>query len=67
MAAIPERTAGSPTLLLTLNEARNTLRISRSKLYLLIEAGQINPVRIGRAIRFRLSDLEDFTSRNVAL
>jgi excisionase family DNA binding protein len=67
MAAVAERTTEIPRLLLTLVESCETLRISRSKMYLLIEAGQINPVRIGRAIRFRLSDLEDFTSRNVAL
>jgi excisionase family DNA binding protein len=55
----------TPRLLLTICESGDLLRISRSKLYELMAEGQLHPVRIGRAVRFRISDLEDFASRNV--
>lgn len=36
------------------------LAISRSSIYLLIDSGQLNPIRIGRSVRLPVDQLEQF-------
>lgn len=47
-------------LLLTLSEACLALAISRSKLYDLLNSGDLPSVHIGRSRRVRVRDIEDF-------
>ena len=49
-------------LLLTITQASTILNIGRSTIYELIWAGQLTPVRLGRSVRFRRTDLEDFVT-----
>lgn len=44
--------------LLNSEDARHFLRISRRKLFQMIRAGQILPIRFGRVLRFDPRDLE---------
>lgn len=53
-------------ILLTVDESCGMLRIGRSKMYDIMTKGLLKPVRIGRSVRFRLRDLEDFASRSVS-
>jgi len=45
-------------LLLTVREAQDVLSIGRSKLYELIASGALPVVRIGRAVRLPVKELE---------
>lgn len=47
-------------LLLTVNEAAESLGLGRTKVYELISAGQIETVRIGRSVRIPAESLEEF-------
>jgi len=47
-------------LLLTITEASQVLAISRSKLYELLNSGNLPSVHIGRSRRIRMTDLEEF-------
>ena len=47
-------------LLLTITEASQVLAISRSKLYELLNSGNLSSVHIGRSRRIRMTDLEEF-------
>jgi len=49
-----------PKLLLTVPEAGRALAISRSKMYDLLNSGDLPSVHIGRSRRVRVSDIEDF-------
>jgi excisionase family DNA binding protein len=49
-------------LLLTLTEASHVLAISRSKLYDLLNSGNLPSVYIGKSRRVRWSDVEAFVS-----
>ena len=49
-------------LLLTIPQASTMLNIGRSTIYELIWAGQLTPVRLGRSVRFRRTDLEHFVA-----
>jgi excisionase family DNA binding protein len=49
-------------LLLTVAEAARALSLSRSKLYLMVSAGAIPSVQLGRSRRIRASDLEEFVA-----
>jgi excisionase family DNA binding protein len=50
-------------LLLTERETYERLAIGRSTLRLLMTQGHIQPVRIGRSIRFRADDVTAFVKR----
>lgn len=49
-----------PAALLNVREAAALLRVSKSKLYLLIADGCIAPLKLGRSTRFRRGDLLAF-------
>ena len=42
-----------PQILLTLRTVQERTQLSRTTLYRLCRSGQLHPVRIGRALRFR--------------
>ena len=49
-------------LLLTITEASQLLAISRSKLYELLNSGNLPSVHIGRSRRIRMKDIEEFVN-----
>jgi excisionase family DNA binding protein len=54
------------TRLLKSDEVAETLQISRSMAYALMQRGEIPVVRIGTAVRVRPEDLEQYIHDNVA-
>jgi excisionase family DNA binding protein len=50
--------------LLTVIETCEVLRISRSKLYHLVEDGELKPVKIGKKVLFDEKDLQKFIERS---
>lgn len=46
--------------LLSVDDAARYLCICRKSLYNLTESGKLTPVRIGRAVRYDIADLERF-------
>jgi excisionase family DNA binding protein len=50
-------------VLITVQEAARRLAIGRSHLYQLLQRGALPSIRIGRARRIRVSDLEEFVDR----
>jgi excisionase family DNA binding protein len=63
---ITTQTADPPPLLLTIPQAAEMLAIGRSAVYQLIWNGEITPVRIGRCVRFTVSELERFIERQLS-
>lgn len=57
---IPEGKESERRLLLTTREAAIALAISERKLWELTNRKEIPSVRIGRAVRYRITDLEEF-------
>jgi excisionase family DNA binding protein len=57
-----DRRAAPAKLLLTVKEASEVLAISRSKLYDLLNSGYLPSVHIGRSMRIRIKDLEEYVS-----
>jgi excisionase family DNA binding protein len=53
------------TRLLTGNEVAQILNISRTYAYQLMRFGKIRTIRMGRLVRVRVEDLEDFIVTNV--
>jgi len=49
--------------LLTLPEVQEALSLGRSKVYELIGAGELRPVRVGRAVRFPAQEIDAFVER----
>lgn len=56
----------SSARLLRARDVAAFLNVSKSFAYALLQSGQIPSVRLGRSIRVRPSDLEDYISRNMA-
>lgn len=50
-------------VLLSIPEAADRLSLGRSKLYELMAAGELKPVRIGRAVRLATSEVDRFAER----
>ncbi len=46
------------------NEVAALLNVSRSFAYLLMQFGELPTVRLGKAVRVRPSDLQDFINQN---
>ena len=55
--------AVSTPILVTLRQAAQKLSISERTLYSLIQAGEIPTVKLTRAVRLRVADLEAWASR----
>lgn len=49
--------------LYTLPEVQQALSLGRSKVYELMAAGELRPLRVGRAVRFRAQEVESFVER----
>jgi len=49
--------------LYTLPEVQEALSLGRSKVYELMAAGELKPLRVGRAVRFRAQEIETFVER----
>ena len=54
-------------LLITVPEAANMLRVSRTTFYELINSQQFPVVRIGRSVRVRFRDLEAWVADRVGV
>jgi excisionase family DNA binding protein len=52
-------------ILVTPEEVSWLLRLSRSKIYLMLKSGEIPSLKVGRACRIRLLDLEAWTERKL--
>ncbi len=50
-------------VLLTGTEVAQRLRISRAKVYMLIQRGEIPAVKMGRNVRVRQQDIEEYIRR----
>ena len=59
-----ELDGGDDQILLTIEEAAKLLRIGRTTMYELMWARKIEPVRIGRRIRFTRASLERFVAES---
>lgn len=55
-----------PPLLVTVEQAARLLAIGRTALYHLIWDGELQPIRIGRSVRFTLAQLEQFVAERTA-
>lgn len=53
--------------LLTGNDVANILKVSRSFAYLLMKRGEIPSLRLGRSIRVRPVDLDNFITSRVSV
>jgi excisionase family DNA binding protein len=53
--------------LLTAQEVANILNISRSFAYTLLQTGQIPSIRLGRSVRVRPQDLEEYIDSNTSV
>lgn len=51
------------TRLLTVPQAADVLSIGRTKLYQLIQQGELAAVHIGRSVRVPVTAIEEFTAR----
>ena len=60
----PPVTATRPTQLVNVNEAAQFLAVSPSTLYGWVWQRRIPFVKVGRAVRFDMADLEHFISQN---
>ena len=49
--------------LYTLPEVQAALSLGRSKIYELIGAGALKPLRVGRSVRFRAQEIASFVER----
>lgn len=49
--------------LYTLPEVQEALSLGRSKVYELMAAGELRPVRVGRAVRFVAEEVQSFVER----
>lgn len=58
--------ANSPPRLLRAEEVADFLQCSRSHVYAMIERGEIPCLRLGRAVRVRWEDLQQFVDANVS-
>jgi excisionase family DNA binding protein len=54
----------SPNPILTVSEAAKILRISKSKVYRMIQVGEIPSVKFDRTSRVRHQDLDDFIQKH---
>lgn len=53
-------------LVVSVTQAADLLGISRAKIYLLLEAGDLRRVKIGRSTRIPVTDIEALIERGIA-
>ena len=56
-------TADLRPLLISVEQAARLLGVGRTTLYELVRQGEVTPVKIGRAVRFPLEEIEGFVAR----
>jgi excisionase family DNA binding protein len=61
---VPNNTEKLPTRLLTGKDVAYLLKISSSQAYKLMRRGELPAVHIGRSIRVKPEDLENFITQN---
>jgi len=64
--AVADESAAQTEVLITVDDASQRLALSRSKVYELISAGELTPVRIGRSCRLLASEIAEFPYRFIA-
>ena len=52
--------------LLTVNELRGVLKVSRGTVYKLVNRGELRAVRVGERLRFRPADVDRYLEREPA-
>ena len=52
--------------LLTYDEVGKRLHVSRTQAWKLVQAGELHPIRIGRAVRFRESEINGWIAGRVS-
>ena len=52
------------TKALTVQDVAEILKIAKNTVYELIKRGEINSYKVGRKVRFTLSDVEDYIKNN---
>ncbi|HUY87823.1 MAG TPA: helix-turn-helix domain-containing protein [Pirellulales bacterium] len=62
--ALPEITAGSRTGLAMVPEVAAHLKVSRSKVYQMMDAGELRFVKLGGSRRVRWEDVDELVRRN---
>ena len=55
--------ASTTEVLITIEDAGQRLALSRAKMYQLINAGELTPIRIGRSCRLLAQEVADFPNR----
>lgn len=63
MAFVPTPAPAAPALLLTVNEAAQALRLSRSQVYNLVNRGELQTVKIGSSRRVPMAALQAYIDR----
>jgi excisionase family DNA binding protein len=58
-----DRPHASPAPLLTVRDVAGLLRVSTATIYALAARGELPPVRISNALRFRSEDVDGFLGR----
>ena len=66
MNTVAAESAVPTEVLITIADASQRLALSRSKVYLLISAGELTPVRIGRSCRLMAREIAEFPYRYIA-
>ena len=64
--AVADESAAPTEVLITVDDASQRLALSRSKVYELISAGELTPVRIGRSCRLLAREVAEFPYRYIA-
>ena len=62
----PDALHGLRPLLVSVEQAAALLALGRSSIYQLINEGEIEPVKIGRSVRFVVAELEQFVGQRHA-
>ncbi|MFN3254289.1 MAG: helix-turn-helix domain-containing protein [Ilumatobacter sp.] len=54
-------------LLVSIEGAAQILAVGRTSVYQLVWSGELEPIRIGRCLRFRVTQLEEFVAERAGL
>jgi excisionase family DNA binding protein len=56
----------NPRLLIRVSEAAEMLSVARSKAYLMVNAGELPSVRLGKSVRIPIEALKDWVAKQTA-